>query len=203
MMLTFMLILLITTLTIGRSTALFIILLLPILFYDLFFEYFYNGQSIGKKIASIKVVKLDGTPSAFGNYLIRWIFRIIDNLIFFGSVTVFMLMFNNKGQRLGDLAAGTTVIKLSKRKLLLENLSVKIPIDYSHTYPEVKLLSEKDIKTIKEVLKYYNTNGYSETNNEITERTKLALEKKMHIKSNQPPLLFFQTILMDYSYFNQ
>jgi uncharacterized RDD family membrane protein YckC len=46
---------------------------IPFLFYHLLFEVFMNGQSIGKKAMSVKVVNLDGSQPSLGNYLLRWI----------------------------------------------------------------------------------------------------------------------------------
>ena len=46
-----------------------VLIILPYLLYDLIMEYFFNGQSIGKKIRKIKVVRFDGTPATLGNYL--------------------------------------------------------------------------------------------------------------------------------------
>ncbi|HOO08394.1 MAG TPA: RDD family protein [Cyclobacteriaceae bacterium] len=51
---------------------------LPWLFYHLLFEVFMNGQSPGKRVMSIKVVRLDGTPATIGNYIMRWVFAFID-----------------------------------------------------------------------------------------------------------------------------
>ena len=55
-----------------------ILCLLPALLYHLLCETFLNGQSFGKKIMKIKVVKIDGTQPNFGSYLVRSMFRLID-----------------------------------------------------------------------------------------------------------------------------
>ncbi len=198
----FILIFIIYKYTFDYEESVLILLLLPILFYDLFFEYFYNGQSLGKRIAKIKVAKLDGTPASFGNYLIRWLFRIVDNVILFGSVSVITLICNSRGQRLGDIAAGTTVICVSKKVTLADVVLVNVPEGYTPVYPAVKQLTEKDIETIKELLRFYRNNSYSR-NSEYADRIRDALEKKMKVKVQQNTFYFFQTILMDYAYFNK
>src|SRR5882724_8582189 len=48
----------------------------PYLLYHLMFEIFMNGQSPGKRAMNIKVLRLDGTPAAVGNYVLRWIFAL-------------------------------------------------------------------------------------------------------------------------------
>src|SRR5690554_4019555 len=53
-------------------------LFLPIVFYDLVCEVVFNGQSIGKRVMAIKVISLSGEQPAFSQYLIRWLFRLVD-----------------------------------------------------------------------------------------------------------------------------
>ncbi|WP_431244612.1 RDD family protein [Flavobacterium sp. P21] len=45
---------------------------IPLIFYSLALESFFEGQSIGKILVKIKVVKIDGYQAGFGDYLIRW-----------------------------------------------------------------------------------------------------------------------------------
>ena len=51
---------------------------LPVMFYSLIQESLWEGQTIGKKLMKVKVIKLDGYQAGFGDYLIRWLFRLID-----------------------------------------------------------------------------------------------------------------------------
>lgn len=185
------------------SLAFIVIILIPLFLYDIFFEYFYNGQSLGKKIVRIKVVRLDGTPATFSNYIIRWLFRVIDNLLIWGAISSFTIIFNGRGQRLGDIAAGTTVIRIGHRLTLQEAIYVIVPPNYNPVYIQVKHLDEKDIRTIQEVINYYRRNTYTLKNSHLATRTKSAIEKKINIKSEKPPLFFFQTILMDYNFYNR
>src|ERR1700743_3830347 len=70
-----------TNLFLDPGVGLIIILTIYItlfVFYDLLFEVFMNGQSIGKRIMKIKVISLDGGQPRFGQYLLRWLFRIVD-----------------------------------------------------------------------------------------------------------------------------
>ena len=98
------------------STALFIsTLVIPPFLYHLLFEIFMNGQSPGKRQMNIKVVRLDGTPATIGNYIIRWLLRLIEIDFLSGAVALLTIAISGKGQRLGDIAAGTTVVKLVKQ----------------------------------------------------------------------------------------
>src|SRR5690606_22191992 len=83
---------------------------LPVMFYTLVLESFLQGQTLGKRILKIKVVKIDGYQASISDYVIRWFFRIVD--IYILGLGFFVMLFNNKTQRLGDMAAGTAVISL-------------------------------------------------------------------------------------------
>src|SRR6185437_9472657 len=56
----------------------YIILLILFVFYDLLCEVFFNGQSLGKRVMKIRVISLDGARPKFSQYLLRWLFRLID-----------------------------------------------------------------------------------------------------------------------------
>ena len=124
---------------------------LPTFFYSLFFEAFMNGQTPGKYFNQIRVTKIDGSKPTFGSFLIRWVMRIIDISLSSGSIAILAILLNGKGQRLGDLAAGTTVISERKKVNINQTLNVDIADEYVPTYPQVTLLSDMDIQTIKEL----------------------------------------------------
>lgn len=84
--------------------------LLVFLAYYVFFETYKDGQTPGKMAVKIKVVKVSGEPIDIGEALIRNILRIIDG-IFFYLIGFIILSMSDKKQRLGDMAAGTIVVK--------------------------------------------------------------------------------------------
>src|SRR5688572_21612057 len=55
------------------STIIQLVAWLPVAFYNLLSELFFNGQTAGKAICKTKVMKLDGTQPGLGNYLMRWV----------------------------------------------------------------------------------------------------------------------------------
>jgi uncharacterized RDD family membrane protein YckC len=64
----------------GTNIGILIVIgvwLVMCVFYDLLCEIFMNGQSLGKRSMKIKVISLDGARPNVGQYLLRWIFRIM------------------------------------------------------------------------------------------------------------------------------
>lgn len=179
------------------TLTLFFILLLPFLVYHFLCELFLNGQSFGKKIVGIKVVKLDGTQPVLGSYLLRSLLRIIDVSLFNGLVAIITIAASEKSQRLGDMAAGTTVIKLGTKVSLKDTILFKTIDDYKIVFPQVELLSDKDVAIIKDVLNYATENEKPEAIQKLASRVKEKMGVTTEMKDNQ----FLKTILLDYSHF--
>lgn len=175
----------------------FLIASIPVLLYSLISELAMGGQSWGKKAMNIKVVKTDGTPVTFIAYFLRWITRIFEIFGSFGAIGTITIILNKKGQRLGDMAASTTVIRVREKNLKELNL-MKIPENYQVVFPEVSELSVSDINTIREVLLLMRTVNEVENTNEISEKTRQAIERKLGIQSDMKIVPFFQTVLRDY-----
>lgn len=79
--------------------------------YPLVAETFFRGRTIGKWAAGLRVVTLEAGPIGFREAFIRSIFQIIDVFASFGAVALVSSLVSNRSQRLGDLAAGTFVIR--------------------------------------------------------------------------------------------
>lgn len=183
----------------GRNSVFFIFMVCPPVFYHLFSETAMDGQSWGKKIMKLKVVMADGTDATFSSYLIRWIFRIVDIWFLFGAVSCATVVINGKGQRLGDIAANTTVIKIKDRKLK-DTLYTKIPENYQMVIPQVSSLSDADIYTSLEVLDFLRESYFSKDSLIMADQIKFALSSKMKIQSELVPEKFLQTVITDYNY---
>ena len=177
---------------------LIVILFLPILFYDLLCEMFFQGKSFGKMIMKIKVVKLDGTQAGFGAYLLRWLLRIIDTRMFSGGIALIAILANGKGQRIGDMAAGTTVIKMKQKVTINDTILNKIKPKYTIVYEEVSKLSDSDIAIIKEVMQVSLRTGNQQAIDRLARKTK----ETMGITTNLPHTQFLATVVQDYSQYN-
>lgn len=177
------------------------IVLIPLSFYSLISELTMNGQTWGKKIMKIKVVKIDGTPTTFSSYFLRWITGIIEIFASLGSLAMITIILNQKGQRIGDIAANTTVIRL-RDKSMKETIYTQIPENYTVVYPETSKLSINDIYTIKEVLELLKSHQRTEQTLALAQKAREAIEKKLGIEGNQNTIVFFRTIISDYNFIN-
>ncbi|OLB97659.1 MAG: hypothetical protein AUI15_11885 [Actinobacteria bacterium 13_2_20CM_2_66_6] len=74
-------------------------------------EAFWSGQTVGKKVFRLRAVGDRGEPMTFMQAGIRNVVRIVDFLPYGYGVGLVVLFVNGRGKRLGDLAAGTIVVK--------------------------------------------------------------------------------------------
>lgn len=186
--------------TVSESAAARVLLLLmPLVLYHLLFEIFFNGQSPGKYIMKIRVVKADGTPLSVGAALIRWVFRLVDLTFFFGGIATLVIILNGKGQRLGDIAASTTVLKVSSKYGLSQTVWTEVPVGHKITFPQVELLNDSDIRTIKEVLLISENNKKQHSNGALLQKTKDAVSKKLSVTTDMPNRDFLITLVWDYN----
>ncbi len=185
----------------GKGHTLWILSVLPVLFYTLISEWMMNGQTWGKKIMKLKVVKTDGTPVSFSGYFLRWVLGLIEIWTFFGSLALATIIVNRKGQRLGDLAAGTSVIRLRTDRISAKSF-FSLPENYSLVFPESKNLSISDIYTIEEVLDLLKKADYNPQATAIARKAREILEKKLGIQSGLHNIGFFETLLNDYYFLN-
>jgi uncharacterized RDD family membrane protein YckC len=83
--------------------------------YFLVSEAAWNGQTLGKRSARLRVVGDHGEPLTIAQAAIRNLVRIVDFLPFFYGIGMLTLFINGRGKRLGDFAAGTLVVRDRER----------------------------------------------------------------------------------------
>lgn len=183
----------------GDLWALYIVLSLPAFLYYVLLETFMNGQTVGKSLMQIRVVKLDGSKPGFSSYFIRWILRIIDVALTSGGVAVFTILIKGTGQRVGDIAAGTTVVSEKKRIFLKDTLLRELPTDYTPKFPQVTMFKDREMQTIKELYDAAKRNG----NHKIIVSLSEQIMKVTEISTDLKPVAFVDIIIMDYNYYTQ
>ena len=173
---------------------------IPMMFYSFAFEYFGEGQTPGKRVMNIKVVKLDGSTPTLGGYLLRWLFRVIDIWLYpiMFAPAVISIIATKNGQRIGDLAAGTTVIKIRNVEAAQAFKSTATQ-EHEVTFPSVKMLNDEQIELIKKALKMRKEGFNKEGVTVLSEKIK----SKLKIESDLPDVKFLYTIIADYEYLAQ
>ncbi len=173
------------------------IIFLPVMFYSLFSELLMHGQTVGKRVMSISVISLTGNQPAFSQYLIRWLFRLIDIWLSSYLLAIIVIAVSEKRQRLGDIVANTTLIKTVARTSMQQTMYVPVvENNYRVTYPEVIYLKDTDIQLIKEVLINIQKSG----NTQLSLHIMGKIETTLGIKSQHEPLIFLYAVLSDYNY---
>lgn len=182
---------------IGWNSWILFLFFIPVFFYHLISEVYMNGQSVGKRVMKIKVVSLDGGQASVGQYIIRWLFRLVDFSMTNGLCALISVAVSEKKQRVGDMVAGTTLIRTSPRTAFQQTIYVPTrQADYIVSFPEVANLADKDMQLIKEVILSVNRTGNMTLAHEASEKIKQTL----YIQSSMPPLHFLQVLLSDYNH---
>lgn len=165
------------------------------LFYTLLFEIFNQGQSLGKMAMKMQVVKLDGTMPTLGSYLMRWLLYLVD-----GPTTSFMgllaMILSRNNQRLGDMAAGTVVIKRENYRKIQISLDEYdyLMKNYHPRYPQAADLSLEQIEIITRTIELRSDAQAMELARKV--RQKLGVERK-----EMDDAAFLQRIVRDYQYY--
>jgi len=126
--------------------------------YYIGFEIMWNGQTIGKRLLGLRVIKMDGTPAAPAQIFMRELVRLVDALpmcLFGYNVAGTVAFFNPYSQRIGDMLAGTIVVKERRTSAPqwrhLSELSERVhPLE--DLIPSVQPLTTNDYRAIRNFL---------------------------------------------------
>ncbi len=172
---------------------LFYIGALPALMYHLLMEYFFHGQSPGKLAMRLQVMRINGSEADFTAYFLRWVFRLLEITLTLGVAALLTVIINGRGQRLGDIAAGTALVCKPTRKSrsFLDQLDAD---DRPVTFPQVTHLSQADFALIREALESYNF----EPGNEIMIELRDNMLKKMGAERKSSARKDLEAMLNDF-----
>ncbi|MBL0274318.1 MAG: RDD family protein [Chitinophagaceae bacterium] len=203
--------------------AIGLLLFLPILLYHVVLEITMNGQSIGKKLMGIRVVNENGGRPGFSQFIIRWLLRVSDVWIAllliiliatpgFGNdlettfvilaalafliTDIVLVVSSQKGQRIGDILAKTILIRINTRSNIEETVFQEVADNYKPSFPQIMLLSDKDINAIKSIWETSRRKG--DTN--MAEAAASKIKAHLKIESVLPALDFLEILLKDYNY---
>ena len=180
--------------------AVYIVLTMPIHVYTLVSESLMEGQTFGKKMLKIKVVKIDGFQASFGDYLMRWFFRLIDVFSNSGVVGLISMIVSKNNQRLGDIASGTAVISLKNKVNISHTILENLKEDYIPLFPQVIALTDNDVRIIKEnyqkALKIDDRAVVSKLSTKIKEILKIEVDPTKMTERQ-----FINIIIKDYNFY--
>jgi len=176
-----------------------ILLWLPVLGYHFIFESVMGGKTPGKVIVKIKVTNIDGSTPGIGAYFMRWLFSPIDVFILWGSIGALFILLSRNHQRLGDIAAGTVVVKTDPSLALdLDESYYEFPDNYNPTFIHVDRLSGGQIALITNLLiEPKNKDAMSDSITELANKVKSIL----NVESSLDNRKFLETIVRDYNYY--
>lgn len=85
--------------------------------YFIVLEWLWNGQTLGKRLFGLRVISADGSPAGFIAVLVRNLARVVDFLPAVYGLGLLAIVLSSRSQRLGDLAAGTFVVRAPRPRL--------------------------------------------------------------------------------------
>ncbi len=134
--------------------------------YFIFFEWLWNGQTPGKRLMKLRVIREDGRPITLWEAIARNLLRIFDAIPGFVvpiySVGLMTIFFNSRDQRIGDMFAGTVVIRESGAEAPTFSETFANPISdtalrrvnpLTDFQANVRLLSETEIEVVESFLR--------------------------------------------------
>lgn len=179
--------------------AIYVLLLFPFIFYSLALEALFEGQTLGKKAMKIRVVKIDGYQASFVDYVIRWFFRIVDLNMLSGFIALISIIVSEKGQRLGGMTSGTSVISLKNKVRISHTILEEIGENYKPQYPTVINLSDNDMRIIKETF----ITARDAKDNDTLLKLRNKVEEVIGVTSTKDTITFLNVIIRDYNFYTQ
>ena len=180
----------------GWTVAFIVLTYVPVLAYDLLWETFNSGRSLGKMVMNLRVVKADGSMPGLGAFIMRWLFMLIEGT----GLALLPMLLSRRTQRFGDMAAGTMVIKENAYRSIdvsLDEYSYLTP-DYKPTYPQVIDLTTAQVEVIERTL-----DPATPMRDDRMAQLALKVKQLLVIESNKTDERFLNTVLHDYRYYEQ
>ncbi|MBX7051351.1 MAG: RDD family protein [Flavobacteriales bacterium] len=181
--------------------AFMFLIVLPVnTFYTLAFEVLMNGQTPGKRMMKIKVIRMNGKQPVFYDHMIRWTFRILDVFLSGGVLATMLIVSTDNAQRLGDMTSNSTVVKINSRSVisLADILKIDTIQNYEPRFPGIRKFSESDILLIKETIERYQKYK-NDAHKEAVIQLCNNISKKLDVgEHGMDKITFLKTLIKDY-----
>ncbi|WP_379087656.1 hypothetical protein [Pedobacter sp. UC225_65] len=132
-----------------------------------------------------------------GQYFIRWVFRIVDFVLTSWVGALICVAVTENKQRIGDIVAGTTLIKTVPRTQFEHIAFHPAAEEYIPVFDTVAEMNDRDIELIHEVLNTY----YKTRNADLVYQmaAKVTNHLRISIPEGMNELQFLKTVIMDYN----
>ena len=188
----------------GIDWLFLFLLMLPVIVYTPMFEFIWNGQTPGKRAVNIRVIRTDGSPAHFIDYMQRWLLMLIEVVMTQGVLAIVVIISGGRGQRLGDIVAGTTVINQKTTNKVRKSFMREVKDDYQPKFKEVQVLNDRDMNTIDGVMRKHKVRSSKVLVRKLVKR----LFKVMNVDTKDPRTegmsaeKFVETVIKDYNYYS-
>jgi uncharacterized RDD family membrane protein YckC len=181
----------------------FIGIYLSIVAYYVFFETTWNGQTPGKRLVGIRVVRTGGRPIGFLGSAIRNLIRLADFLPILYGVGMIAMFVDRRARRLGDFAAGALTLR-EGRQVTLDMLSAPhpaaapaVPAAEEITIPNLHALAPADYDIVQEFLR--QRNGINHTlRQQLAGRLLEGLQSRLGYLVQGDPETFLMRLAAEY-----
>lgn len=170
--------------------------------YYFFLELFNRGQTLGKRIIGLRVIRLDGRDPTPADFLTRSVFLLPDVIVSSGIPALLLIVSGRYNQRLGDIVAGTVVIQTSIASTftLEEIMGITNREDYDPEFPGVQRFTNADMMIVKHALqrlRRYGNTAHRQAVRQLAVKIadQLELDKK---EVRYTPEKFLEVVLMDF-----
>ncbi len=177
-------------------------LLFYVILYFFFWEMLSRGQTAGKKILKLRVIRLDGQDPTPADFLVRSVFLLLDVVFTAGVLAVLLIVTGRQNQRLGDLIARTVVINTQNfgGVTLRDILTIRNRDEHQARYTSVQRMTDDDMLLVKQTLtryRHYGNRAHREALHQLADRMMELLD----IQASERPdsdETFLDALLLDY-----
>jgi uncharacterized RDD family membrane protein YckC len=153
--------------------------------YPIGLETLWHGRTVGKAVMGLRVVTVEGAPIRFRHALVRGALGLIDFWFTSGAAAVLCVLGTKRNQRLGDIAAGTLVLRERSSAPPLSAVTFWVPPGweaYAATL-DVSAVTAADYQAVRSFLMRANTLDPS-TRDQLARQIATAVLPRLH---HQPP----------------
>jgi uncharacterized RDD family membrane protein YckC len=168
--------------------------------YFLAFEMAWNGQSPGKRVIGLRVVREGGRPITFVASAIRNLVRLVDFLPLFYGIGVVAMFCDRRARRLGDLAAGVLVVR-ERGDVTLESLTARsagaaVPASLERI-ERISALNDSDYGLIQEFLAR-RSEFSKEGRARLAAQLLRGVERRLELSAGQDGEQFLERVALAY-----